>query len=153
MTPEITTYLERLNDLRRKILKEVEGLDATALDWTPLPQDTNSLFVLAVHSVGAEHGWIGELIGGEPKTRVRPLEFQARGDGVAELRVRVETTAHESERILSAVTENDLNATLQHEAYGTVAVRWGIVHVLEHYSEHLGQMRLTRQLWEKRNST
>ncbi len=151
MSSEIETYLERLNGLRGKVWQSLDGLDAAALDWKPLAKDTNSLLILAVHSLGAEHGWIAELIGGEPKTRVRPHEFQARGDDKTELRTRMDTTARETERILSKLTETDLARTLQHEAYGTVTVRWGILHVIEHYSEHLGQMELTRQLWDKQS--
>jgi hypothetical protein len=26
-------------------------------------------------------------------------------------------------------------------------VRWCILHVIEHYAQHLGHMQLTRQLW------
>ena len=148
MTPEITTYLDRINALRSDIWKELEGMDAAGLNWAPLPQDTNSLFVLATHCIGSEHGWIAESIGGEPKTRVRPLEFVARGSSVDDLRERFEATAAESRRSFGALQEQDLDRTLEHPAYGPVTVRWAILHIIEHFSEHLGHMRLTRQLWQ-----
>ncbi len=146
MLPEVATYLERLNDLRAKVWKELDGLSADALNWKPLERETNSLFALATHALGAEHGWIREILANEPRTRVRPLEFEARGESVNDLRERMEETARASERILSTLTENDLNGTRQHETYGTVTGRWILLHVIEHYAEHLGQMRLTRQL-------
>ena len=151
MLAEVETYLERLNTLRGKVVASVEGVNVAALDWKPPAGDTNSLIVLAVHSLGAEHGWIGEIIGGETKTRVRPREFEAQSDQVAELRERSEATARESERVLSPLGEKDLKRTLEHTTYGTVTVRWAILHVIEHYAEHLGQMALTRQLWESNN--
>jgi uncharacterized damage-inducible protein DinB len=150
MTPEISTYLDRLNDLRSKVWQQLESLDAGALNWKPLERDSNSLFVLATHSVGAEHGWIGELMGNEPRTRVRALEFQATGQSITELRERIQSAARESERILAGLSEDDLEQTREHEAYGTVTGRWIILHVIEHYAEHLGQMRLTRQLLQVR---
>jgi uncharacterized damage-inducible protein DinB len=151
MLAEVMTYVERLNALRRKVVASVEGVDVAALDWKPLAGDTNSLIVLAVHSLGAEHGWIGEIIGGEPKTRMRPREFEAQSDQVSELRERSAAMARESERVLAELTERDLSRMLEHETYGMVSVRWAILHVIEHYAEHLGQMELTRQLWEKNN--
>ncbi len=147
---ELSTYLERLNALRSELFKTLEGLDAQALNWTPLPQETNSLFVLATHSLGAEQGWIAEVIGGVPPTRVRAKEFLAHGNDVNELRERFEVVAHESETVLLALAETDLNQTRAREPYGTVTVRWIIIHVIEHYAEHLGQIQLTRQLWENR---
>lgn len=148
MIPEIETYLERLNGLRSEIWQELEGLIPEGLNWKPLANETNSLFVLATHSLGAEHGWIGETIGREPKTRVREQEFFAAGSGIDDLRERFEANARESERILLGMTEKDLNEKRETTGHGVVTVRWAIIHVIEHYAEHLGQIRLTRQLWE-----
>ncbi len=150
MLSEVSNYLEHLTALRSEMWQTLEGLDTEALNWTPLPQGTNSLFVLATHSLGAEHGWIAEIIGGEPPTRVRAQEFLAHGESLTELHTRFEAVARESERILPALIENDLNRTHAHEPYGTVTVRWIIIHIIEHYAEHAGQMSLTRQLWENK---
>ncbi len=150
MLPEISTYLDRLNALRTEMFKTLQGLDERGLNWTPLPQGTNSLFVLATHTLGAEHGWIVEIIGGVPPTRVRAQEFLAHGSSLDQLRAQFDAVARDSERILQPLTAADLNQTRVREPYGTVTVRWIVIHVLEHYAEHLGQVRLTRQLWEKR---
>ncbi len=151
MVAEIDTYLERLTGLRGEVWETLDGLDAAALNWTPLPNGTNSLLVLATHSLGAEHGWIAEVIGREPKTRIRANEFLARGSGLDELRERFEATARESERILLGLSESDLNQTREGTSGETVTVRWAIIHIVEHYAEHLGQMSLTRQLWGSKN--
>ncbi len=150
MVPEVASYLEFLNKKRAEVWKNLDGVSAEGLNWTPLPQDTNSLLVLATHALGAEHGWIAETVGREPQTRVRSQEFLARGDNVNALRERYEATARETERILAGLSEQDLASTRVDRGGETVTVRWAIEHVIEHYAEHIGQMKLTRQLWEQR---
>lgn len=152
MLREVETYLERLRALRAQMLQTLDGLGADALNWRPLLDETNSLFVLATHALGAERGWFAEIIARQPKTRDRAAEFRAQGEDLAALRERFEQTARESEEILAALTADDLDATRLHERFGAVTVRWIILHILGHYSEHLGQMLLTRQLWENRSA-
>lgn len=148
MLPEIESYLETLRDLRGNVLKTLEGVDAAGLNWTPAKQETNSLFVLGTHCVGSEHGWIFETLHRGPKTRNRPSEFQAKGNDVDTLRQQFERTARETQEILSGLTEADLETTRDAGRHGTVTARWIIMHVIRHYSEHIGQMYLTRQLLE-----
>jgi uncharacterized damage-inducible protein DinB len=152
MLSEIHVYLERLRDLRAQVLRTLDGLDADALNWQPLPNETNSLFVLATHCIGSERGWFGSVLGGAPPTRDRAAEFRARGEDLAALRAAYAESARFTWEILAPLTAGDLDATRQHDHYGMVTVRWIILHVIEHYSEHLGQAQLTRQLWENRSA-
>ena len=149
MSPEIQFYLDTLSDLRANVLKTLEGVDAAGLNWTPTNDGTNSLFVLATHSIGSEHGWIFETLHRGPKTRSRPGEFLAKGDNVDTLRQQYAQTERETQEILGALTEADLVTTRDTGAHGTVTARWIIIHIIRHYSEHIGQMYLTRQLLEK----
>jgi uncharacterized damage-inducible protein DinB len=148
MLPEVQTYLDELNALRADVLQTLEGPDANALNWRPLPTDTNSLFVLATHSLGSERGWFGSVIGNKPGTRDRAGEFRAQGNDIAALRTAYRENERLTREVLAPLTAQDLDAVRQHHEHGTVTVRWIILHILKHYSEHLGQMRLTRQLWE-----
>ena len=149
MLSEIQTYLERLSDRRTAILKTLDGLDADALDWKPLSTDANSLTVLAVHSLGAERRWLHQVVGGKKIQRDRDAEFRARAQDVAALKAMYAAAAVESEHILSQLSAEDMDATRK-LPQGSHTVRWAILHVLEHYCEHLAQMYLTRQLWENR---
>jgi uncharacterized damage-inducible protein DinB len=156
MLDEVARYIESIARVRGKILETIAGLDAGALDWTPSPEETNSLFVIATHCTGSEHGWIYEVLGRGEKTRDRAAEFKARagdvegpgenGKAVARLRAEYERVARETETILAARTASDLESTRDVPGRGTVTERWIILHVIEHSSEHLGQMYLTRQL-------
>ena len=147
MLSEIETYIERLRDLRAQVLKTLDGFDADGLNWRPLADESNSLFVLATHSLGAERRWLHEMVGQRKIERDRAAEFRARGDDVAALRVTYEAVARESEEILARLVQVDMDA-LRGDPPKAYIVRWCILHVVEHYCEHLGQMYLTRQLWE-----
>lgn len=149
MLPEIECYLDTLRDLRANVLKTLEGVDAAGLNWTPTNDGTNSLFVLATHCLGSEHGWIFETLHRGPKTRNRPSEFLAKGDDLGALRTQYAQAGRETQEILGALTEADLAKTRDAGAHGTVTARWIVVHVVKHYSEHIGQLYLTRQLLEK----
>jgi uncharacterized damage-inducible protein DinB len=150
MLPEISEAIEHLRVLREKVLRTLDGLDADAWNWTPTPNATNSLYVLATHCIGSEHGWIYETLGRGEKTRNRPAEFLARANDLNALREQYARVALETETLLVARTPDDLLTTREREDFGAVSERWIMLHVLEHYSEHLGQMYLTRQLWEGR---
>jgi uncharacterized damage-inducible protein DinB len=139
--------VERLQDRRGEILKTLDGLNDTALDWKPLPAETNSLAALAVHSLGAERWWLHEIVGGKKVARDREAEFHARAENVTALKAEYANVAVESEQILSQLTGTEMEARRSVRSK-THSVRWCILHVLEHYNEHWGQMQLTRQLWE-----
>ncbi|MBI3537191.1 MAG: DUF664 domain-containing protein [Chloroflexi bacterium] len=148
MLPEVETYVARLRDLRQKTLAALEGMNQSALNWKPLRQDTNSPFVLATHLIGSERHWIQRVVGQRTITRDRDAEFRARGDSLDALRAEYGETARVSEEILARLTDAELNASRVTPNYGTVSARWSVLHMIEHYSEHVGQIQLTRQMWE-----
>ncbi len=149
MLPEVQTYVERLQDRRAQILETLAGLDEQALDWRPLPADVNSLGVLAVHSLGAERRWLHQIVGGQKIERDREAEFRVRVQDIQALAAQYAAVAKESERILSQLAAGDMDAR-RGDPPNVHTTRWAILHVLEHYGEHLAQMTLTRQLWENR---
>ncbi len=150
MLPEIQNYISTLRERRADLLQTLDGLSADALNWRPLPDDANSLYALAFHSLGAERRWIHEVVGQRKIDRDREAEFRARGDDVPALRSLYDAVTRESEEILARLVEADLETVRPEPQPHTV--RWCILHVVEHYNEHLGQMRLTRQLWENRHA-
>jgi len=151
MPPEIKHYLERIEDLRSQLTGLLRELPAEALDWRPLEQGedhaTNSLAVLASHAAGAEHFWIAEVIGGYPMTRQRSAEFVARVESARELVELLDRNGPETRTVLSSLSLEDLDG--HREVHGrTVAVRWAILHVIDHTALHLGHAQLTYQLWQ-----
>ena len=150
MISELDNYLNRLDDLRGQISGLLADLSAEALNWRPIEGKdehvTNSLAVLTAHLAGAEHFWIAEVIGGRPATRDRDAEFAVVAATPAELLQILEKVSHETRDVLSALSESDLSGTRQAKDR-MVSVRWGILHVIDHTSLHLGHMQMTYQLW------
>lgn len=150
MTPELDSYLGMIEDLRGQVRNLVAGLPAEALNWRPIEGSdghaTNSLAVLASHIAGAEHFWIGEVIGGRPPTRDRDAEFVTQAADTSDLTRLLEEVEAETREVFSALDQADLDSA--REARGRmVPVRWCILHVIDHTALHLGHMQLTYQLW------
>ncbi len=146
---EMQTYIERLREIRKNMFQAMDGLSAAGLNWKPTRRETNSAFVLATHLLGSEKHWIHRVVGGREIQRDRDAEFRARGKDASGFRDPFDAAARESEAILSRLSAADLDATRETSNYGKITVRWCILHVLEHYAEHVGQMTLTRQMWEE----
>ena len=150
MVSELDNYLERIEDLRNQVSGLIANLPADALNWRPIEgkedHATNSLAVLAVHIAGAEHFWIAEVVGGQPATRDRNAEFVTVANDASELVRLLENVAQETREVFSTLSESDLSGTRQARDR-TVPVRWGILHVIDHTSLHLGHMQITYQLW------
>jgi uncharacterized damage-inducible protein DinB len=155
---ELGNYKERIQDLRDQVIKLIAGLPQEALDWRPLPamepgtgaeegeSTTNSLAVLAAHIAGAEHFWIGEVVGGLPQSRDRAAEFVVQNLDAAELVAKLEQAAGETRKVLSGLQPAGLGETREVEGH-TFPIRWCILHVIDHTALHLGHMQLTYQLW------
>ena len=155
MLSELENYLQRIEDHHKQIIDLVDGLPRDGLNFFPvmLPdlQVSNSIAVLTAHVVGAEHRWIGEVIGGLPVTRERDKEFAIRVKNASPLIDLLNSTLAETRSIFSRLTENDLDKEYEVEEK-LVPGRWAILHVVDHTSLHLGHMQLTYQLWAKGDS-
>jgi len=150
MLTELENYQLRIEDLRGQIRNLIAGLPVEALNWRPTEQiddhATNSLAVLATHTAGAEHFWLGEVVGGLPPTRNRDAEFVTEVDSAAPLLQLLESVGQETRQIFANLTQADLNQT-RPARDKEVAVRWAILHVIDHTALHLGHMQITYQLW------
>jgi uncharacterized damage-inducible protein DinB len=163
MLPELNNYLQRIEDLRGQVCDLIADLPAEALNWRPLPSSvppasggeerggTNSLAVLATHIAGAEHFWIGEVVGGRPPTRDRDAEFAAQASDASELIRLLEDTGAETREVFATLAEAHLDGTRQVRGR-TIPVRRCILHVIDHTALHLGHIQLTYQLWNRGQS-
>ena len=150
MLPEVAHYIDRIDDLRRQISELITQVSAEGLNWRPIEGDddhaTNSLAVMAAHVAGAEHHWIAEVIGRQPATRQRELEFKTIAADASSLVEKLTKNAEVSRQILSDLNEDDLAGSRKVDGR-TVPVRWAILHVIDHTALHLGHMQITYQLW------
>ncbi len=150
MLPELSAYLEMLDSLRNSVGALIADLGVDALNWRPLEgsaaHSTNSLSVLAAHIAGAEHFLIGEAVGGLTPTRNRPAEFEMRAEHSDSLVQELARVGMETRAVFANLSATELEGTRQVRGQER-AVRWCILHAMEHVALHLGQMQLTLQLW------
>lgn len=154
MSNEIQEYLATLNELQAQVKGLLEGLPQEALDWRPIRGEgelaTNSLAVIVTHLAGSERYWMKEIIGGQPIQRNREAEFVTQGLTVSQLTSRLDAAAKSAGEILSSLKESQLEEGRKYRDR-PVTIRWSILHVIEHLSQHIGHMQLTRQLWRARS--
>ena len=142
-------YLNILQTCHTDILKALDGLPPAALDWTP-GSDTNSISVLVFHLTGAERYWIGDVAAQDPTERNRDAEFKVHDVGLDVLKKRLIDNTEYARTALEKFTIQDLEATRVSARDGReFTVAWALIHALEHSTLHLGQIQLTRQLWEQ----
>jgi uncharacterized damage-inducible protein DinB len=156
---EIDNFLSRIEDQRRTVRELVAGLPVEALNWRPIPrvegEAFNSIGVMATHIAGAEHFWIAEVVGRKPPTRVREAEFQVQDVQASALLDLLDRAREETLEVFSAFNETTLDETrmVQGRSMPEVAVRWALMHIVEHTALHIGHMQITRQLWTEGQST
>ena len=145
-------YLNLLQDCHNGILQSLEGLSQDALDWVP-GQDMNSINVLLAHIVGSERFWIGDIAAQEPSHRDRDAEFRTRGVEADDFRIRLAGNLEYARNVVEKMSLQDLEATRVRPSDGSeFTVAWSLLHALEHATSHLGQIQITRQLWEQKEN-
>jgi uncharacterized damage-inducible protein DinB len=145
-------FFDRFHEMHTDLAKAVEGLPTEALDWVP-GSEMNSINVLIIHLTEAERYWIGAVALGEPTRRDRDEEFLVHGLGVDELKKRLLGEDNFAREALAHFSLDDLEqmrVSLRNKK--TFSVGWCLTHALEHTALHLGQIQLTRQLWEQQKS-
>ena len=145
-------YLDLLQDCHNGILQALEGLPQSALDWVP-GQDMNSIAVLLAHITGSERYWIGDIAAQESSNRNRDAEFRVRGVEVDVFRKKLADNLDYARNVLEKMSLKDLeSARVSPNNEREYTVAWALLHALEHATSHLGQIQITRQLWEQRGS-
>lgn len=157
------TYISLLGSRRREVGSVLTGLAAEALNWLPVPHQpgepkvSNSIYQLAYHCVVTEVDWrrhiayrLGLLTREEESQGFEKGEFEVSGDTPSLILARLEQDGQETDHFIRDLTEEALNLTWLNPRGELRSVRWIIGHVIAHYGEHIGQMALTRQLWETR---
>jgi uncharacterized damage-inducible protein DinB len=142
-------YLNILQTCHADILKALDELPPSALDWIPGPE-MNSISVLVFHLTGSERYWIGDVAAQEPSGRDRDAEFRVHELDADVLKKRLDDSLTYARKTLEKLTIQGLDALRtvpNKERKFTVA--WALLHALEHSNLHLGHIQITRQLWEK----
>jgi uncharacterized damage-inducible protein DinB len=123
----------------------VAGLPAGALDWRPA-EGASSLTGLAHHILHVERAMALEAATGETDwDRTEGFGTDARGDEPA-LAALIDEADATIKRALEALPADGLLRVTQPDDR---SVGSGLVEEFDHGAMHLGQMQLTRRLWEQ----
>src|SRR5215510_5222070 len=128
-------------EYRSKLRLAVDAIPADRVWWRPNEQ-SNSAANLLLHLAGNIRQWIVSGVGGKPGSRNRAQEFAARsGAGVNDLLADLDRALDEVDAVLASLTPDQLLHTRTIQGRD-VTVLEAILHVVEHFSMHLGQIVL-----------
>jgi uncharacterized damage-inducible protein DinB len=159
--PDIFTATARtiLDEAVVDMSSVIQGASSEAVNWKPGGDDTNSIAVLAVHSMHSTRSWFSVAVGAPLPGRDRDSEFQATMPDAPSLLTFLTAMQDDCRRLLeqgavedwSVVRETHARPIPDPDAATGVPAAWALLHALEHLREHTGQMLLTRQLWNRRS--
>ncbi len=145
-------FAASLEELSSRIIAELEAVPPDALNWRPPLPDTNTMYILAIHTAGAAEWWIVGAAAGKSVQRDRPAEFRSQGD-LATVKAWYAEKLAAVREAAAGLSDADLSAKRSyttargHAEENTVV--YCLLHAIEHAAEHLGHIQLTRQLWEQ----
>jgi uncharacterized damage-inducible protein DinB len=133
----------------------IDGASPEVLNWRPAGEDTNSIAVLAVHSMHSTRSWLCVATGTPEPPRDRDAEFISSAEDAAALLSTVDTMTADCRDLLSTEAPMEWSqprtTVRQHtSAPQPISAAWALLHALEHLREHVAHLQLTRQLWEAR---
>ncbi len=119
--------------------------------WYSPNSNMNSIGNLVLHLNGNVTQWIGTGVGKHPDVRQRDLEFSSKGTHSAdELKELMSSLKALTEPIIDKLTYEQLSQpqTVQgyEETVGSI-----IIHVIEHFSYHVGQIAFMAKLLQDRD--
>jgi hypothetical protein len=144
---EATTSIDPLIDGIERIIRCLDGMDADGLNWRPPAPETNSLYVLAFHTMGSVEEAVFQVLGGEPVQRDRDAEFRASGDSAEPLYARWESLKVRLRETLASLPPAAMDKEVQHRRFGVMPGRKFLMLTVQHPAEHAGHAELTRDLY------
>ena len=152
MSDEMAQIASVLDNIGRDVLAQLRGLSDEDLNRPLTLPETNTLFALATHLVGAGEFWVLVVAGGRNIPRDRLAEFQASGS-LADLTARYERWIAGLHEVLDALLPDQMEQRIDLSRYRStssgsekVSVREALLHAVEHSALHLGQIQITRQI-------
>jgi len=151
--PFLTSARDLLRRARDDMRAAIDGLSPDALNWRPAGDDTNSIAAMANHAVTSARTWLSVAVEAPLPDRDRPTEFDFTARDSGDLLAFVDGLFEDCLSLIDSSRTVDWAALRKHWDPGRdieLFPAWALLHALEHLREHVGQMSLTRQLWEAR---
>ena len=153
--PFLTSAREVLRRSHTDMRAAIDGLPPDALNWRPAGPDTNSIAAMANHAVTSARTWLSVAVDAPLPDRDRPTEFEFTARDSGELLAFIDGLFEDCLSLIDSSRTVDWAALRKHWDSGRdieLFPAWALLHAVEHLREHLGQMLLTRQLWEAQSA-
>jgi uncharacterized damage-inducible protein DinB len=143
-----------LKDYFADFRRAVTGLPDEAINWRPAGEDTNSFAVLVTHTLHSTRSWISIAVGAPLPERDRDSEFEVKAASAADLLRLLDDFEPEIRGLLDGAPEVDWTANRKThmrpdpDLPDYVPAAFAIMHAVEHFSQHVGHIGLTRQIWD-----
>jgi uncharacterized damage-inducible protein DinB len=142
----LTYSAEKLRQYTDRILICLDQLRPEQI-WTRGSENENAVGNLVLHLAGNVRQWIGSGVAGRENVRDRDSEFAARGQiSPAELRSLLRTTIDEAVAVIEKLTPERMAETIRVQGHD-VTVLQAVYHVVEHFSQHTGQVIFATKLF------
>ena len=153
MSDETTQIASVLDYIGHQALAHLQDRSDEELNRPLTLPETNTLFALATHLVGAGEFWVLAVTGGRTIPRDRLAEFRATGS-YSDLTARYERWLAGVHEVLDALVPERMEERIDVNRYRSVPLasaqevtaREALLHAIEHSALHLGHIQLTRQL-------
>lgn len=148
--PTFIAAHENLSEAFADLRRQLDGLDAGALNARPGGEGTNPLGVIAIHALASTRSWLAIATGTPFPPRDRPSEFTVLVDDADGFRTDVDEKIADILALVDATDAFDPTAeatpTWSANFAEPVTAAWALQHALQHLGEHLGHAHLTREL-------
>jgi uncharacterized damage-inducible protein DinB len=144
LVQSVAAILDR--DLRT-LAREIEAYPDERQLWQPVPGMANTAGTLALHLAGNLRHYLGARLGGTGYVRDRAAEFSRRDVSRAELLAEIEAARSEIARTFAGLDDESLpdrypEVILDHH----VETQDYLIHLLTHFTYHLGQLDTHRRI-------
>ncbi len=146
--PQLSTWIAGIfmRDLRA-LRREVESFADERDLWRVPPGISNSAGTLALHLAGNIRYYIGTVLGGTGYVRDRDAEFALRDVPRTDLLADIDAALVAVERGMARVSDADLSKPYPDPPKGLpVTTRDYLIHLVAHFTYHLGQVDYHRRL-------
>jgi hypothetical protein len=141
---EARMWSEEILDKVDRIVACTDGRTTEQINMVPPVAGTNSLLVLAVHTMANVEEAILQGVLGNDVQRDRDSEFLASGSSPDEVAHRWGSLRPRLQAAMENISESQLKETFEHPRRGVMTGRQLLLVTATHASEHVGHAEITR---------